>query len=146
MELDELKSSLIDEILKSNDDLTSREVMEQADAIIRKCNVKSDDVNFNVGMAIYSFEEKPDCSLEERLALIDGMLFYSHTWGRDDEARKSVDVAEQISMTMDVIQKETRDKDIFLEGDYLYSSEGKAMVAGVSIAAQFYKKNRQKTN
>lgn len=146
MELDELKSSLVDTILKSNDNLTSREAMEQADAIMRKCNVESDDIDFNVGMAIYSFEQVPNCSLEERLALIDGMLLYSHTWGRDDEARKSVDVAEQISMTMGVIQKGTRDKDIFLEGDYLYSSEGKAMVTGVSIAAQFYKKSRQKTN
>lgn len=146
MNTEELKLGIIDVISKSNDGLTLQEIMLQADAIINKCNVESDDINLNVDMAIFSFEKKPTCSLEERLAIIDGMLLYSHTWGRNGEARNAISLDMQLSMTMNTIQEQNKDKDFIFVGDYLYSSEGKAMVMGADFAAHFYEQRKQKIN
>ncbi len=113
MNLNDLKLQLFDSIIgarKSNDIVG---IKQETDAIyerlksISKLDGKFNSELFksNVYTAISSYYFNPDFSLEDRIPIIDGMIFYGDIFVKNESIMENIGVGEQITLCIGLLEK-----------------------------------------
>ncbi len=117
MDLSDLKLQLFDSIADAKNSMDIMEIKKETDAIYdRLILISQQDGKFspelfkaNIYVAISSYYCNPNFSLEDRIPIIDGMIFYGDTFVKYESIMENIGVVEQIALCismLDDIKKE----------------------------------------
>ena len=110
MDLSDLKLQLFDSIADAKNSMDIMEIKKESDAIYdRLILISQQDGKFspelfksNIYVAISSYYYNSDFSLEDRLPIIDGMIFHANTYVKYESIMENIGVVEQIEFCLNL--------------------------------------------
>lgn len=145
MELDDLKLELFDSIADAKNSNDIINIKKEADAVYEKLMLTSQiDGVFNpylfqsqVYTAISSYYYNPNFNLEDRLPIIDGMIFYNSVFSEYNDIMKNLEKIDQIAFCLKLFNN--------YQSDIVLTKKVEQNIGlGIAISANLYNISKRK--